>query len=222
MKGIILTLLLLLSPTVIQAEFRYVTDQFKITMRSGESTSHKIMRMLPSGAKLDLLEENAESGYSMVRTQDDEVGYVLSHQLLALPSARERLAAAEIRIQKLQQEPEQLKAKLAQLRDEHRKLQSEHEAILREKNRAEQQLEQIQRTAADAIKISRQRDNLADQVTVLNREVDNLKQKNSTLQDSTRENWFMIGAGVITGGILLGLLLPHLRFRRRKDSWGSL
>ena len=32
----------------------------------------------------------------------------------------------------------------------------------------------------------------------------------------------MIGAGVIILGMILGLLLPHLRFQRRKSSWGSL
>jgi SH3 domain protein len=31
----------------------------------------------------------------------------------------------------------------------------------------------------------------------------------------------MIGAGVILIGVLIGVLLPHLRFRRR-SSWGSL
>lgn len=222
MKGLPLILLLMLAPAAPHAESRYVTDQFKITMRSGESTSHKIMRMLPSGAKLELLEENADSGYSMVRTQDDDVGYVLTRQLLAIPAARERLAAAEVRLQKLQQEPEQLKAKLAQLRGEHRKLQTENSDTVREKDRLEQKLEKIQRTAADAIKISSQRDALANKVTALNREVETLTQNNSTLRDRTRENWFMIGAGVITGGIFLGLLLPHLRFRRRKDSWNSL
>jgi SH3 domain protein len=32
----------------------------------------------------------------------------------------------------------------------------------------------------------------------------------------------MIGAGVILVGVLIGLFLPHLSFRRRRGSWGSL
>jgi len=31
------------------AETAYITDQLKITLRSGESTTHKVVRMPPSG-----------------------------------------------------------------------------------------------------------------------------------------------------------------------------
>lgn len=222
MTGRLLLLLLTLMPALLCAEERYVTDQFKITMRSGESTSHKIIKMLLSGSKLELLEENPESNYSKVRTQDNEVGYVLSRHLLMMPAARERLASAEKRIQRLQHEQDQLKKQLVQLREEHQQLQVENDASIKQKNLAETELEKIKLTAADAIKISNQRNALADKISSLNIKVDDLTQENTILKDRSRENWFMIGAGVITAGIILGLLLPHLRLRRRKSSWGSL
>ena len=56
----------------------------------------------------------------------------------------------------------------------------------------------------------------------MTRELEDLKQQNRELENSTAQRWFLIGAGVIVGGILLGLILPHLRMRRRRDSWGSL
>lgn len=218
----LLLLSFILAPALLHAEARYVTDQFNITLRSGESTNHKIIKMLPSGTRLELLEENPESRYSLVRTADDETGYVLTRQLLTVPVAREQLTTAEKRIQQLKLEPEQLRQQLTQLQGEHRRLQLENDQALKDNNLLANELEVIKITAADAIKISSQRKSLANKVSELNLKLETLTQENTLLQDKTRENWFLIGAGVVTGGILLGLLIPYLRPRRRKDSWGSL
>jgi len=38
-----------------QAETRYIVDQAKLPMRSGQSTGHSIVRMLPSGTAVEVL-----------------------------------------------------------------------------------------------------------------------------------------------------------------------
>ena len=38
-------------PVLVQAETRYVTDKFEITLRTGPSGSHSIQRMIISGGK---------------------------------------------------------------------------------------------------------------------------------------------------------------------------
>ena len=204
------------------AEDRYVTDQFKITLRSGESATHKILRMLPSGERLQLVSSNSNTGYSRVRTKDGREGYVLTRQLMNIPSARDRLSVAEKRLQELQQEPGRLSAKLAKLQEEHGKLQSQYTGLKQEKTSLDKELETIRRTASNAIRISNERNDLRKVVAEMTRQVENLKQENRELSNNTNQRWFLIGAGVIIGGIIIGLILPHLRFQRRKSSWGSL
>lgn len=204
------------------AESRYVTDQFKITLRSGESATHKILRMLPSGERLELLSANPSSGYSRIKTSDGREGYVLTRQLMNIPSARDRLSKAEKRLQELQQEPGRLSAKLAKLQDEHGKLQTQYNGLKQEKTSLDKELETIRRTASNAIRISNERNDLRKVVAQLTHQVENLKQENRELSNNTNQRWFLIGAGVIIGGIIIGLILPHLRFQRRKSSWGSL
>ena len=102
MNKFLLALVLLFSFGTAQAESRYVTDQFQITLRSGESSGHKILRMLPSGEKLTLLSSNEQTGYSRVKAADGKLGYVLTRQLMDTPSARDRLKEAESRLQELQ------------------------------------------------------------------------------------------------------------------------
>ena len=221
MKKIALTLVLLSVVTCLQAETRYVTDKLKITMRSGESATHKIIRMLPSGYPLEVLSRNKANGYSRIRTQNGKTGYVLTRQLTELPSARERLEVAEKKLQELQEEPGRLSARLSKLQTEHDELQKQFTEVDRVKQTLEQELQSIRRTASNAIRISSERNELRKQVATLTHQVEDLKQENRELSNNSDQQWFMIGAGVIVGGIILGLILPHLRVRRRKSSWGS-
>ncbi len=48
MKKIVTLILVLCSATAL-ARTAYVTDELKITLRSGESATHRILRMLPTG-----------------------------------------------------------------------------------------------------------------------------------------------------------------------------
>jgi len=141
---------------------------------------------------------------------------------MKIPSARDRLAKAEKRLEELQAEPELLSAKLAKLQGLHGQLKHQHTGVLAAKKELEQDLEAIRRTAANAIRISNERNELRKQVAGLARQVEMLKQENRELSNSTAQHWFLIGGGVIIAGIIIGLILPHLRFQRRKSSWGSL
>ncbi len=205
----------------LHAESRYVTDQFKITMRSGESTGHKIMRMLPSGLEVKILKENPASGYTQVIARG-ETGYVLTRQLMSQPSARDQVARLQSRLQDLQEAPEKLSGKLSALRGQYDDLNSAHKELTQIKLQLENELEGIRRTAADAVRINNERNELRKTVAALTRERENLKQANRDLTNQSTQRWFLIGAGVIILGIIIGLVLPHLRFQRRKSSWGSL
>ncbi|HEB94811.1 MAG TPA: TIGR04211 family SH3 domain-containing protein [Sedimenticola thiotaurini] len=222
MRKILLALVLLLAFTQAGAESRYVTDQFKITLRAGESSGHKILKMLPSGTELELLGSNPETGYSRVRTRDGKTGYVLTRQLMKIPSARDRLVKAEKRLQELQAEPDALSARLSKLQGRHQQLQREYDALKASKQKLDKELESIRRTASNAIRISNERNELRKMVAKLTREVEDLKQENRELSNDSNQKWFLIGAAVIILGIILGLILPHLRFQKRKSSWGSL
>ena len=218
----IATLLLILCSAAVAANTAYVTDELEITLRTGESTGHRIVRMLPTGEKLTVLGTNPDSGYTKVRTSTGAVGYVLSRQLVDTPVARDRLAAAEAEVNALKAAPGELSSRLAKLREEHSQLQKAHAELNQAKQTVDQEFAALKRTANNAVRIANERNELRKQVASLTREVEDIKQQNRELENKTAQNWFLIGAGVVVGGILLGLILPHLRMRRRKSSWGSL
>lgn len=204
------------------AETRYVTDQLEIALRRGESERHKIVRMLPSGAAVQLVKSSESSGYSKVRTADGTLGYVLTRELVPEPVARDRIATLEARLAELQQAPDKLAAQLNELKSEHGARESAHEELQKERNRLEQELATIKHASADVVRITEERAELRKGVADLTRQVAVLQQENNDLKNQTSQRWFLIGAGVVAGGVLIGLVLPRLRFRRRKSSWGSL
>lgn len=218
----LLKLCLLLLPITLFAESRYVTDQFKVTLRSGEGVSHKIVRMLPSGMPLELLSENRTSGYSHVRSEDGKEGYVLTRQLMTVPSARERLAKANKRLSVLEQEPDRLTSELISIQNRHEQLTSEWKKINTSYKQLNDSYTELQKTAADAVRISNERNRLVKDVKQQAEEIESLKRENGSLRSSADQQWFIIGGAVLIIGIILGLILPHLRFQRRKSSWSSL
>ncbi|MBT2970402.1 MAG: hypothetical protein B6D72_09490 [gamma proteobacterium symbiont of Ctena orbiculata] len=212
---------ILLLPTVGEAKTYYITDTFKVEMRTGESNRHRITRYLNTGTAVEVLSTNKESGYSKVRAGAKE-GFVLTRQLMVQPTARAQLENMRQEVEALKAAPGELRSNLADLQKSHRELLTEHKKLQQIKEKQEQELQSIQRTASNAIRISNERNELRKQVADLTREAEELKQENRDLSNEATREWFLIGAGVIIAGILIGLILPHLRFQRRRSSWGSL
>jgi SH3 domain protein len=204
-----------------QAEVRYVSDRLEIQMRSGKSLQHRILRMLPSGTRLEVLETDAEAGWSRVRTPGGKEGWVLTRFLMDNAAARDQLASAQKKLAELEVENGTLKAALDELRNAKGSVEKERTELGRESQRLAQELEEIRRTASSALAIDAENKKLKTQMVAVQREIETLQQENDSLRDRTARDWFMVGAGVIILGILIGLIIPRLRFRRR-SSWGEL
>ncbi len=217
-----LLLIVLLSVTSVQAaEKRYVTDQLEVTLRTGHSNQHKIIRMLPSGTSLEVLEEDPESGYTRVRVTPEIEGWVISRYLDRQPSGRQR---AQILGHKL----ETLKAELATLKKTRGSLLSSRDStskknarLLQENERLQADLTKIRRTSANALALDDENRRLKKRLAELTQEHELALQSNQSLKDRSARDWFLVGAGVILLGMILGLIIPKIRWRR-KSSWGSL
>jgi len=105
---------------VAQTGSAWVSDQFEVMLRTGPSTSNAIERMLPSGTELEVLEKDAGTGYSRVRTTSGVEGWVLSRYLMSEPSAREQLARLTSQLTNATDQGSTLNAQLDAVRDDER------------------------------------------------------------------------------------------------------
>jgi SH3 domain protein len=203
------------------AETRYVSDDLGITLRTGQSTQHQILRMVTSGTPVEVLETNEDSGYSRVRTSQGVEGWVVSRYLMDHPGAQEQLANARKKLTRLEEENKNLKAKLNEVSGDKNSLTKDKSKLSAENDKLQAEVDHIRKTAASALAIESDNKRLANERVSLQTELQAAQQENITLKDRRDREWFVRGAGVVIIGILIGLILPKIRFRSR-SSWNSL
>ena len=202
------------------AETRYVSDTLEITMRSGKGTSFGITRMLRSGTPVEVLGVDKKSGYTQVRTNSGKEGWVLSRFLMKGQAARDRLATAEKNLAELELENRKLTTAMATLNEEKGTLESTLQELEGESRGVSQELAEIRRTASSALAIDSENKDMKGRMVSLERQLQTVQQENETLKDRTARDWFMVGAAVILLGIIVGLIIPKIRFRK-KSSWDT-
>jgi SH3 domain protein len=221
MKRLLLIIITCTAALANAQTMRYVTDQLEITMRSGKSTQHSVIRVLPSGTPVELLEVDTESGYSRVRSPQGIEGWVISRYLDNIPSGRERLAEAEKKLANLNIENNRLQESITQITSNKNSLEKDKQALTKENNRLDQELTHIRQTAGSALAIDSENKSLKEKLNTLERNFQVVQQENDVLKDRSDRDWFMVGAGVILLGMGIGIVIPKIRWRR-KSSWDSL
>lgn len=217
MKTLLLAIALLTS-TSIMAESAYISDELDIMVRSGKSAGHRIIATLKSGKKIDIIERDAESGYTRVKLSETREGWVLSRLLRKAPSAKSRLVTAEASLASLKSKFSKASKQLAQLNKQNGSLDSETNSLKKSNTSLSRELEQLRETSSSAVQIFEERNQLQQRVVTIERELESLKRENDTLLNSNSQDWFLVGAGVLLLGIILGFLLPKLSWRK-KNSW---
>jgi SH3 domain protein len=202
------------------AERAYVTDRLEVQMRSGGSLQHKILKMVPSGTGLTVLEEDGASGYTHVALDSGDEGWILSRYLTSQPVARSQMDEYTRKFNSLQEENKTLKDELAALRAGKDAADKTAQESTGEANRLNTELIAIRQASANAIQIQAERDQLQETVINLQRDLESLRREKHAQEADIRQNWFLIGASVLFGGMLLGLILPRLSWRKR-SSWDS-
>lgn len=216
-----LLMFILFAPFMVHAaEKAYVTDRLEVQMRRGQSLQYKIIKMVPSGTELTVLETNPQTGYSLVRLASGEEGWMLSRYLSEQPIAINQLEGMTKKLDSALEENKRLKTELATIRSGKQSTDKAAEQLQEENARLNTELMAIRQASANAIQIQAERDSLRESVVNLERELDTLRREKKALDEDQRQDWFMIGAGVLLGGIFLGVILPRLSWRK-KSGWSS-
>lgn len=209
--------LLLLVPLTGMAATKYVSDQLVITLRTGQGNQFQIIKTLPSGTLLTVLEET-QTGYTKVRTSDGTEGWVRTQYLSEDPPAAEELAKAQDKLSKLQDKLGKVEQELSALRKDKAQLDSQHNKLLNESKATTDELAKLEQIAAHPKQLESENVDLREKFAKMSDEFNLIKQENQVLKDRSKRNWFLAGALVVIIGIIIGLIIPKLRFRR-KDSW---
>ncbi|WGE42991.1 TIGR04211 family SH3 domain-containing protein [Actinobacillus equuli] len=177
----------------------YITENLSTYMRKGAGDQYKISGAIQAGEKVTVLDR--KDRFVLIRDSKNREGWVLASEISQTASPKDL-------IPQLQQQVQDLSAKLG-------KIDSDWQQRTVEMQRRSQQAEQ-------------QSSELLDQNAQLKRELEVLKNKNrdlETMHDSEKREiviqWFIYGGSVLAAGLLLGLLIPFILPRRRRNNGWS-
>ncbi len=220
MRYFVFTALLLLAAGSTFAETRYVSDHLVITMRTGQGNSYKVLRQLHSGTPLHVLEEDGE--FIRVRTERGTEGWVRGQYLVNEPVAKDRLAAAEEKLARLDSEARSLRQQVSSLKSERDSFKRELNGTESDKISLEKQVAELKKVAAMPLRLREENQVMKDRIDTLELELTQIERVNDELRNNSQRDWFITGAGVLGSGIFLGLVLPFIRRKRRSSGWSDL
>ncbi|SMF96639.1 SH3 domain protein [Methylomagnum ishizawai] len=198
----------------------YITDKLEVQMRAGQTLQHKVLKMIPSGTPVTIMGDNYDTGYSLVKLENGEDGWVLTRYLTTEPLVRSQLDEARRKLMAAQDDNRRLKEELVAIQSGKEGLDHISRQHRAEIERLNTELIAIRQASANAVQIQDERDRLQQYVIELERDVETLRREKTALESDYRQGWFMTGAGVLFAGMLLGVILPKLSWRK-KASWDS-
>ncbi|MEG9532594.1 TIGR04211 family SH3 domain-containing protein [Mannheimia sp. HC-2023] len=183
-------------PTLAQTQ--YISENLNTYMRKGAGDNFRISGAIQAGEKVTILDK--KDRYSLIRDTRNREGWVLNSDLSDTASPKEL-------IPQLNQQVQDLTNRLSKIDTEW-----------------QQRTAEMQRRTQDAVQKS---SDLVEENAQLKRELEILKNKNrdlETMHDSEKREiviqWFIYGGAVLGAGLLLGLLVPFLIPRRKRNSGG--
>ena len=216
-KKTVLFLLAFSLPAWAQAQTQYVSDKLVIMLRSGQGNQFQILKALPSGSKLTVL-QTEESGYTRVETEDGIEGWVRSQYLIDEPIALYKLERADKKLARIAEQNKLLRVELDELKKKTTTLDNERKDYINKFNTSDTELKRLNQVAAKPILLDKQNRDLKQSNVSLEKDLQLMQQENQVLKDQSQREWFIAGAGVLLGGMILGLIIPKIRWQK-KSTW---
>jgi SH3 domain protein len=221
-------LLWLLISYPVTADPHYIRDTLYVPLRAQPAENADfIEKALPSGTEVTIVDSNPINGYVLTRLPDGTEGYILLQYLVDQPIARERLESLSSELDSLKSELEQARLNQADQRSELNKaeqLTTSHLESLKlagdENTLLSAELERMTQLSQPAQDREDKYAALQQQFEDLTREMAQLQAKVDQSNTEQQQQWFMIGAGTILFGILLGFWMARKLYQGKiTGSW---
>jgi len=204
-KGFIVSLFFLfsLAAPVVQAETRYVRDILKLTVRTGRSTNHRVLSVIESGQKVELIKHT--DGWDLVKLNNGKKGWVLSQYLTSRETGRRKLDKLTMEYGKTKaenisilEENNEMKMEILSLKT---KLMKSEEAF----NMLSETYEHLKKESKAYVDLKIKYNELKKEMTWRKKEAEKNHKRLSLLEKRQIFRWVLTGVGVLLLGFLMGL-----------------
>ncbi|MEN9680426.1 MAG: hypothetical protein RLZZ627_319 [Pseudomonadota bacterium] len=174
----------------------FVTAGKPVDLRTDLGPSSKSIRMVEGGSEVEEIRRMPKIGFTKIKLTSGETGWVPSARLSEQAPDPGQLILASQNLLGLP--PKQLEKEIAHTQTE---------------------LNIVRQASLTARRMQEERDQLQITAHQLQAELEKLREEKAALNADQKQLWFALGAGALMSGILLGLILPRLKPKRR-NVWG--
>ena len=191
----------------------YVSDTtLEAILRSGPAISNRIIASLPIGTRITMI--RIKNGWAEFSLSDGRTGWTLERYLSARPPWR-------FTAEKLAKEKEQLESQIGQIESRSRELREKNQRFEEQLAAQRKELEvtfleydTLKKGAAKYLGLQEAHVKISSELPKLKAELEKAQQAYDKLQSSAKMRWFLYGAGVMTLGWIVGLIMGGWRRRR--------
>ncbi|MBF0622736.1 MAG: TIGR04211 family SH3 domain-containing protein [Magnetococcales bacterium] len=195
--------LFVLCANAAEAEMRYITDEFTVTMRRGENATFKVVRILKTGMEVELL-ESGKTGWDRVRTRDGSEGWVLRRFLSGDVPARVQLFKSNKQLRAAEEERDRLREEIKALKVD-----------LRDQNKLQTELDRIRKVSRNALTLEQGNKEMAQRLEVMEENLNRVTNQKMILEQQSDRSFLVAGAAILVLGMVIGFILTRSRGRKR-------
>ena len=195
-------IILLISSLSAQAENMYVTDVLKVTLRTGPSLNNKIIKMVESGQKIEVIEPGQE--WSLVRLDDGMEGWILNRYMISDETNK-------IKLERFKSEHSDLKIRYSAIFEENSKFKAENQKLGSELSDTKKNLQRIRNdyeslksSSAEFLTLKSNFEKVSRQLSEQTQKANEFEEQIANLEVSYYVKWFLAGSGVLFVGFILG------------------
>nr|WP_205744027.1 TIGR04211 family SH3 domain-containing protein [Grimontia sedimenti] len=191
--------MMLAVPTA-HAKDNYISDELFTYMHSGPGTQYRIIGSVDAGTKVTVVDSNRNAGYTQIIDDRGRKGWVETKYVSKQPGLKVRVPA-------LEEELKQVKEALSSA-------QGDAEA------KTKGLIESLDQRNAQVKELEQHTSELNQKLIDAQTEIRELRARIDTQKDDLLMRYFTYGGMVAGGGLLFGLILPHIIPRRKKRNNG--
>jgi len=195
------------------AEKMYVSDDLRITFRTGPGNDRKILSILRSGRALEVL--RTEGDWSQVRLSTGEEGWVLTRYLSDEEPCAMTLERLQNEFERLEQRNDVLTTENAQLKSENSQLKNAAEKRQEALESVTRDYETLREESTQYLTLKAAHEKATARLAAQTKRADTLDEELGRALRRQHIRWFLSGAGVMVLGIVIGLLT---RREKRRSS----
>jgi len=199
--------------STVQAETMYVSDDIKITLRTGQGIDHKILTMIKPGQDVEVLQPDDK--WTQVQLPNGTEGWVLTRFLTYDKPCRLELEILKKKYETISTQSAFLLKENRVYKEESKRLHTELSGSKKMFAAISKSYDTLKKESADFLELKSKYEVTSSQLTDQTKKAKKLEEELSKLLSHRNIIWFLSGAGVLIFGMLIGF---SARRQRRKSS----